>query len=291
MRPCQLIIDSGSTKMEWVLLEPSGKTQTFITEGFNPNYSHPDKLNALIEEIFPSVSAPSNFSIHYYGSGCGTEKNRKIVKEMFQTKFPEAQVEVTHDLMAAVHATLGYRPGIACILGTGANACLYDGKEIVAKPVSLGYLVGDEGSGCYIGRKLIRAYFYHLMPDDLAQQFEAFYHPDVSDFIERVYHNPEASKYLADFTHFAGEHKEHPFIQSLVRQCFSDFKDVFIEPFPNSHHLPVTFVGSIAYHFQDILIPFLKEEGFLPDIIMQKPMDGLIEFYKNIDVNSAGDNH
>lgn len=291
MIPRQLIIDSGSTKTEWVLLDSSGKTQKFISEGYNPNYCNPGRLMDPLNLYLPDEMKEDVQYVHYYGSGCGTEYNVKYVENMLHFTFPDAQIKVTHDLMAAVHATLGNRPGIACILGTGANACLYDGHDIIEKPLSLGYLVGDEGSGCYIGKKLIRAYFYKLMPPDLSDEFRETFKPDITKFIQRIYHEPEASKYLASFTKFAGSHQDHTFIQNLVRQCFGDFMEVFIQPFPNSHELPVTFVGSVAYHFKDILVPFLQESGFQVDTIMKQPMKGLIKYYKNIDINSFGDNH
>ena len=159
----RLIIDAGSTKMEWILLEGNAVIQRFTTEGFNPNYAE----KQCLVETFQGASLPKEIQfIHYYGTGCGNEQNCQIIKEVFQNYFPDAKIHVTHDLMAACHALFGHEKGIACILGTGSNSCLYDGENIVEKAISLGYMVGDEGSGMRIGREVVRAYFYGFMPED-----------------------------------------------------------------------------------------------------------------------------
>ena len=186
---------------------------------------------------------------------------------------------VSNDMMGAAHALLGPEKGIACILGTGANSCFYDGESITERAVSLGYLVGDEGSGCYIGRKLVRAYFYDLMPLELKLEFNNSYHLDINDFIERVYHQPEVSKYLAGFVRFAGEHIDHPFIQDMVRECFSDFIKVFVLRYNDCRNVQVSFVGSVAFYFQTLLYECLSAEGLTMGKVMRSPMDGLIQRY------------
>ena len=275
----KLIADAGSTKIEWMVLENRKVVKRLITRGFNPNYAKIiDFINILYKELpkdFPAVDA-----VYYYGSGCGNEAARAEMHQILKVRFEEAtEVVVTHDLMGACHALLGHEKGIACILGTGANSCVYDGETITERAVSLGYLVGDEGSGCYIGRKLVRAYFYNLMPLELKLEFEKVYQLNIKDFIDRVYHQPEASKYLAGFTEFAGEHQSHPFIQQLVKSCFKEFIDASVLRYKDCRDQRVCFVGSVAFYFQYLLHECLSAEGLTMGKVMRSPMEGLIQLY------------
>jgi N-acetylglucosamine kinase-like BadF-type ATPase len=220
----RLIIDAGSTKMEWMLMEGNAVVRRFTTEGFNPNYSD---RQCLVETCRGASLQNKIQSIHYYGTGCGNEQNCQLIKDVFLQRFPDAEIHVTHDLMAACHAVLGHEKGIACILGTGSNSCLYDGENILEKAVSLGYLVGDEGSGMHIGREVVRAYFYGFMPEDLRFQFDAEYHLELKDFIHRLYHEGQPSKYLATFAKYAGENQAHPYMHGLVKSCFKAFIEAF----------------------------------------------------------------
>ncbi|MBO4328987.1 MAG: ATPase [Bacteroidales bacterium] len=276
----KLIVDAGSTKTEWILLDGEQVLDRFSFGGYNPNYNEAgvllDLLYRDLPETFPAVEA-----VYWYGSGCGSEKNRSAVAQFLRVRFEEAsEVVVTHDLMAVCHAVLGNEPGIACILGTGANSCLYDGKEVVGQAVSLGYLVGDEGSGCYLGRKVVRAYFYDLMPGELKFSFEQTYHLEIKDFIDKVYHEPGASRYLARFAKFAGDHQQHPYMRQLVKGCFEEFVQVFVLRYPEARSLPICFVGSVAYHFQELLQECLEAEGLTMGKVRQTPAEGLIRYHQ-----------
>ena len=275
----RLIIDAGSTKMEWILMEGNEVKSRFTTEGFNPNYSD----RQCLVETCHGASLPNEIqSIYYYGTGCGNEQNCQTIKEVFQSRFPHAEIHVTHDLMAACHAALGHESGIACILGTGSNACLYDGERITEKAVSLGYLVGDEGSGMHIGREVVRAYFYGFMPEELRMRFEVEYHLDLKAFVQRLYHEGQPSKYLATFAKFAGENQAHPFMHDLVKRCFNAFIEVFVIRDNASSSLKVSFIGSVAFHFQDILKESLADYGLAIGEIMQAPAEGLIRYYQSL---------
>ena len=278
----RLIIDAGSTKMGWILMDGPEVKAHFVTKGFNPNYS---PMQDLVE-ICRGASLPNDdiHFIHYYGTGCGNDQNCQTVKEVFQAQFPDAEIHVTHDLMAACHAALGHEKGIACILGTGSNSCLYDGEDIVDKAVSLGYLVGDEGSGMHIGREVVRAYFYDFMPEDLRMKFDAVYHLELKDFIHRLYHEGQPSKYLATFAKFAGENRMHPFIKGLVKGCFKAFIEAFVLRYDACQSLKVNFVGSVAFHFQDILKESLADFGLTMGEVMQTPAEGLIKYYQGANV-------
>lgn len=269
----RLLADAGSTKITWALQQVGVPVKCWSTPGFNPNYAD---LHLLDDMLCGMSGLPDEVEeVCYYGSGCGTEANRTSIRQVLRKHFPNAVVEVDTDMMGAARALFGNQPGIACILGTGANSCLYDGQTIVEQAVSLGYLVGDEGSGCYIGRKLARAYFYDLMPEDLRTSFQQEYSLTLKDFIDRVYHQPEASKYLAGFTRFAGLHQDHPFIRQLVHSCFEDFAEAFLLRYERVHSLPIAFVGSVAWHFQGILKTVLEFHGLQLGKVMQSPLDSL----------------
>jgi len=273
----RLIIDAGSTKMEWILMDGNEVKSRFQTEGFNPNYSN----RQCLVETCRGASLPNEIqSIYYYGTGCGNEQNCQIIKTVFQNYFPNAEIHVTHDLMAACHALLGHEKGIACILGTGSNSCLYDGENIIEKAVSLGYLVGDEGSGMHIGKEVVRAYFYGFMPEDLRQQFDAEYHLEPKVFIHRLYHEGQPSRYLASFAKFAGENQTHPFIHDLVKNCFESFVETFVLRYDCFNSLKISFIGSVAFHFQDILKDCLSEQGLTMGEIMKAPAEGLVKYYQ-----------
>lgn len=290
----RLIIDAGSTKMEWILMDGNEVKSRFKTEGFNPNYSDRQCLENTINFVETRfIASPNNdchvsrrdesaslHAIFYYGTGCGNEQNCQTIKEVLQNRFPNADIHVTHDLMAACHAVLGHEKGIACILGTGSNACLYNGETITDKAVSLGYLVGDEGSGMHIGREVVRAYFYGFMPEELRMRFEAEYHLDLKGFIQRLYHDEQPSKYLASFAKFAGEHQNEPFIHDLVKDCFKAFIEAFVLCFEGYKEMKISFVGSVAYHFKDILKECLADNSFMLGEIMQTPAEGLIRYYQ-----------
>ena len=288
----RLIIDAGSTKTEWILMEGNALIRRFQTEGFNPNYNDLQTLKTLVETRF--IASPDNeipFSrrdestslqeVYYYGTGCGSEKNCQLIQQVFQNRFPKAEIHVTHDLMAACHAVLGHEKGITCILGTGSNSCVYDGEKIVEKAVSLGYLLGDEGSGSHIGKAVVRAYFYGFMPEDLRQKFADTYHLELPDFIQTLYHNPQPSRYLATFAKFAGENQTHPFIRALVKDCFKAFIEAFVCRYADCKSMKVSSIGSIAYHFQDILRESLADFGLTIGEVMQAPAEGLIRYYQH----------
>lgn len=272
-----LIIDAGSTKMDWALLESKKVVQRLTTPGFNPNYADIQQLENIVKQVeLPKAEVKA---LYYYGSGCLKAENALKVGTTLQKHFPGCIPQVGNDMIGAAFALLGNEKGIACILGTGANSCLYDGQAITERAVSLGYLVGDEGSGCYIGRKLARAYFYGWMPTELCSEFNKAYHLEINDFINRVYHQPEASRYLAELAKFAGDHIDHPYIQALVKSCFNDFLQAFVLRYRDCRNLPICFVGSVAFHFQTLLYECLSAEGLAMGKVMRSPMEGLIQRY------------
>lgn len=274
----KLIIDSGSTKMGCIVLDGKEVKTHIVTKGFNPNYADIQEFDNLVTCV-ETQSFASLQEIHYYGTGCGSEQNCQLINDVLQRHFPNAEITVTHDLMAACHALLGHEKGIACILGTGSNACVYDGENITERAVSLGYLVGDEGSGMHIGREMVKAYFYGFMPEHLKKQFAATYHLDLKTFVDRLYHGGQPSRYLATFAKFAGEHQNEAFVRDLVKRCFNEFIKAFILCFDDCKSLKISFVGSVAFHFQDILKETLEASKMSAGEILASPSDGLVRYY------------
>ncbi len=276
----KLIIDCGSTKADWVVMDGENVVLSMQTGGFNPNYSDKDFISSIIldKSLYKSYFQDIT-EIFFYGTGCGKQENCNLIEDVFKIIFPHANFVVTHDIMAACHAIFGKKEGIACILGTGSNSCLYNGENIVDKAVSLGYILGDEGSANHIGRTLVRDYFYNKMPSELSVKLEKEYDLNISEFIDNVYHKSQVSKYLAMFSKFAYENINHDYIKSLCSKCFDDFIEYFILKFKPNSDIEIGFVGSIAYYFQDILSERLEDKGLKINKIIKSPIEGLIEYY------------
>ena len=276
----KLIIDCGSTKSDWVIINDKNIVISFQTEGFNPNYTDKKYISSIIlNNTIYNPYIQEITEVFFYGSGCGKEENCALIKDILASVFTNAKIDVTHDMLAACHALLGNKNGIACILGTGSNSCFYNGNEITEKSISLGYIIGDEGSANHIGKKIVHDYFYKIMPDDLSVKFESEYSINISDFIENIYHKNQVSRYLAEFSKFAYANKEHDYIKNLCSKCFDEFIEYFILKFKPTSNTEIGFVGSIAYYFQDILSERLEDKGLNISRIVKNPIEGLIDYY------------
>ncbi|MCQ2306491.1 MAG: hypothetical protein MJ000_02865 [Bacteroidales bacterium] len=272
------IVDCGSTKAEWVFLEGDKIVERYVTNGFNPNFCDINLLSSIaLEIISQNVNNKDAVKIFFYGSGCGSTDNVAKVKVILKEIFYNADVEVYSDILASCHALLGSESGIASILGTGSNACFYDGEKIAENATSLGFILGDEGSGCHIGKKIAHDYFYGTMPDELRQKFEAEYRLTRNTLIEKVYKSPQPSRFLASFAKFAGENTANQYIIDVVSSCFNDFIKYCINPLGKCEN--IGFVGSVAYHFQDILKKCLENQNLNVKKIVKSPTDGLVDYY------------
>ena len=278
-----LICDCGATKAEWVVLDGNNVAQRFITNGFNPNFTENATMNGIIEEVKNSIDNQDVNEIFFYGSGCGGDANQVRVKMIFNKVFPNSKSEIYPDTLAACHALFGRNAGVACILGTGSNACFYDGEIITKSVASLGFMIGDEGSGCHIGKRIVHDYFLGLMPDDLRKKFDEKYHLNRESFLKKVYQGEQPSKYLAEFSKFASENNDDQYVKSLVNNCFEAFISSFrLEQSGMEKSQTVAFVGSIAFAFQEILTQVLDNHHIKCEKIMKNPMDGLIEYYQGV---------
>ena len=276
------IVDGGSTKCDWVILENSGKiSQKTESIGFNPNIINADLIPQEIEKN-PHLFLIKNQLdyIYFYGSGCGTVENALLVETQLQKVFPYAKVTVKEDLTAAAYAAYNGKPAIVCILGTGSNSCYFDGESIRRDLPSLGFLIGDEGSGSALGKHLVRRFFMKKLPQDLHQEFVETYHLTIEDAIKNMYHNPRANAYLAEFNKFVVQRKQHPYFQNMVFDEMKNFFEYQVLPYEEAREAEINFIGSIAYYYEDILRTATAELNLTVGHIVQKPIESLVEFHK-----------
>ena len=276
------IVDGGSTKCDWVILENSGKiSQKTESIGFNPNIINADLIPQEIEKN-PHLFLIKNQLdyIYFYGSGCGTVENALLVETQLQKVFPYAKVTVKEDLTAAAYAAYNGKPAIVCILGTGSNSCYFDGESIRRDLPSLGFLIGDEGSGSALGKHLVRRFFMKKLPQDLHQEFVETYHLTIEDAIKNMYHNPRANAYLAEFNKFVVQRKQHPYFQNMVFDEMKNFFEYQVLPYEEAREAEINFIGSIAYYYEDILRAAAAELNLTVGHIVQKPIESLVEYHK-----------
>jgi len=274
-----LIADSGATKTSWTLLKDNN-ILSHDTKGFNPYYMSAELLQKILsDELIPGITNAKVSEIYYYGSGCSTEKNCGVVSSALAGKFPDARIEVQHDLLAAARALLGRSEGIACILGTGANSCAYDGQNITANVPSLGYMFGDEGSGAYIGRKFLSAYLKKDLAGEILDAFDEEFHLSLEDILSKVYGEGNPSSYMASFTRFLAKHEHHDDVREILNSSFIEFFTQSVAKYPRYKNIPVSFVGSVAFHFRHILNEVAWQMGVSIGRIEQAPMEGLIRYH------------
>lgn len=276
-----LVADCGATKADWLFMEVGKADRMVSTLGFNP-VVHPKELllgevMKLSQDLVPGVRPTT---VYYYGAGCWDFRRKAVVRECIEAAWPDADIQVMHDLLAAARATCGLEAGIACILGTGSNTCLYDGHDVIDNVTNLGFLLGDEGSGSHIGKTFLRAFFYRELDKELEEAFEAYTGIDRATVIDNVYESDVPNTYLASFTRFMNEHIDHPIIQSIVLRCFRDFLDSHVRKYKGHLGLPVHFIGSIAFHFKKLLLAALHERDMQAGNFVQKPIEALANFHR-----------
>jgi glucosamine kinase len=275
-----LIADSGGTKTEWRLLEKNQPVQQLHTLGFNPYYQPIDHLYDLIrKELAPAVKRSVN-KIFFYGTGVSSEKNQELIKKAFREFYADAEIEIGWDLLAAARALCGHEEGIACILGTGSNSCQYDGEKIVYNVANLGWILADEGSGTYIGKRLIKDYFRKQMPTDLAAQFHARFPWQREEVLEKVYQQEKPGAFLASFMKFIFQHLKEPYCYQLVYQSFVDFYENNVMLYPGYEKLRVHFTGSVAFYFSDVLRQVANDKGITVKNIQEGPIAGLALYHQ-----------
>ena len=277
----KLIADSGSTKTEWCLLK-NNKPVLFTTEGMSPYFINTTQIEEIItKEVFPFIKKKKVDEIYFYGTGCKNPANKKMFKNIFHQLFPDAAVVVDNDLSGAAKALCGDEKGIACILGTGSNSCYYNGKKIVKNSPGLGFILGDEGSGAYFGKKVIQHYLYNIFDEDLRARFDAKFVTTGTEIIESVYKKPLPNRYLASFATFLAENRGHYMIENIIEDGINDFFYMHIISYRESSNLPIHFTGGIAYGFKEVVKQLCFNYGLQPGTFLRSPMEGLIEYHRN----------
>ena len=275
----QLIADSGSTKAAWCLLDGK-KKKKIVTQGISPYFLSALQIQEILEkELLPALKHIQPDIIHYYGTGCSNPANIKTVKQALKKVFPMAKINVDHDLMGAAKALCGDEKGVACILGTGSNSCYYNGKKIVNNSPGLGFILGDEGSGAYLGKKVIQYYMYKTFDPELMDRFDAKYNTNAIEILDAVYKQPMANRYLANFTEFLVENRGHFMIENIIEDSLNDFFFTHICKYRESWILPIHFIGSVAYGFKDVVKEMCNSYELQIGKVLQQPMDGLIKYH------------
>lgn len=275
----KLIADSGATKCEWCLLE-DGKKRTIHTQGISPYFLNEQQILALLEKsLIPKLKGAIVSELHFYGTGLSNPLNVTILKTVLKKCFKKAKIKVETDLTAAARALCGNKKGIACILGTGSNSCYYDGKKMSKNSPGIGYILGDEGSGAYLGKKVIQHFLYGTFDEELQARFEKRFLTNGIEILENVYKKPLANRYLASFAIFLAENRGHYMIENIIEDGLNDFFFTHIYKYRESWTLPINFIGSVAFGFKDVLQELCNTYELELGKVMKAPMKGLIEFH------------
>jgi len=275
-----LIADSGSTKAEWCLLS-NGRKYIIETQGASPYFLNEKQLvDMMLKELLPSLNKRIPDQVFFYGTGCAAAENRAMIKRAIKKIFPAAGVEVEHDLTGAARALCGKKKGIVAILGTGSNSGYYNGNKIIRNSPGLGYVLGDEGSGAYLGKKVLQYYLYKTFDAELHEKFNKKYNLNAADILDAVYKKPLPNRYIAAFTLFLSENRGHYMIENIIEDGLWDFFSAHLNHYPESGKTPVYFTGSVAFGFQDILQELCRTFGWDVGKFLAKPMEGLIAYHK-----------
>ncbi len=252
------------------------------TQGFNPYLVGSDAIEEILwKELQPYIDNDAVSYVYYYGAGCSSPVKNMIVETAFEKVFVNARINISHDLLGAAHALCADSEGIVAILGTGSNSCYYDGREIKDGIFSLGYFFGDEGSGAYLGKQLLTAYLHKELPADIEERLKQEYPSSLESILDAVYSKPAPSRFLASFSRFINMNREHPYINNLLTEAFKAFYKYQVCCYPKHKEIPVHFVGSVAFHYQDILTQVGLQFGIRTGRFIQAPIDGLVEYHND----------
>ena len=275
-----LLVESGSTKTSWKLVDSTLDTAVFNTIGLNPIFLSKDEIIAVLLSIdIYEFLKNKKFNVYFYGAGCSQFESKNLIIDSFIEVFQNAIIVVESDIEAAVVASLGKKRGIAGILGTGANICVFNGKKIVETRSGLGYVLGDEGSGAHLGKTLIQDYLNENMPSEIIKDFNITFNLTKKNIISKVYKEAGANLFFAGFSKYIQKNLAKDYFYNLSYQCFLDFFEIHIEKIDNYKDYELGLVGSVAYYYQDIIRKIAKEKDIVIKSIIEKPIDELSDFY------------
>lgn len=273
-----LLVDSGGTKANWVFSQDGREIARVKTEGLHPLFMSDEQITSLLEQVLAQAPQLPE-AIHYYGTGCRAKAIQDRLEQLIGKVFQGAKVEVESDLLGTARALCQRSPGIACILGTGSNACLYDGTGIVSNIGGWGYVLGDEGSGAAIGKQLLADYLSGLVPAELKSELETTFHLSHDYIIDAVYRQPKPSRFLASFAPYMLSHVDQSYFYKLVYDQFVLFLNKYVSIYPQSAQLPVHFTGSVAWYFREILAKAVIAQGLKLGKVLADPMEGIVLFH------------
>jgi N-acetylglucosamine kinase-like BadF-type ATPase len=274
-----LIADSGATKCEWCLIT-NGKKKTIHTQGISPYFLDESQIIEILNKsLIPKLKEQVIDEVFFYGTGLSNANNALIVKKALKSLFKKAKIQIETDLTAAARALCGKKKGIACILGTGSNSCYYDGKKMQKNSPGIGYILGDEGSGAYLGKKVIQHFLYNTFDEEIMARFEKQFKTTPVEILETVYKQPLANRYLASFAIFLAENRGHYMIENIIEDGLNDFFFTHIYKYKESWTYPINFIGSIAFGFKDVLQDLCKTYELELGRVLKTPMKGLIEYH------------
>ena len=274
----KLIADSGSTKTAWAVVE--NPNNVIKTDGINPIFMDSVQIeNILSTQLVPNI-VETITEVYFYGAGCANEEKINVVRTAIQSIFGDIKVEIASDLLGAARGLCGHQSGIACILGTGSNSCLYENDNISWNVPALGFILGDEGSGAVLGKLLMGNIFKNQLPEAVKEDFVQTYGYNMMDVIEKVYRSPLPNRFLASFGPFIAKHKEVPEMKEMITSALESFIVRNVKQYPYTT-MPVSFTGSIAYYFSDILQELADKHNFTISKIEKDPLRGLVEYHRN----------
>ncbi len=275
-----LVADGGSTKTEWRVIEAGNSKVSFFSAGINPYFLSGEEICELIRKDLGSLSGNTPDEIWYYGTGCNSEAKNNKVRSALLMLFPGSRIIVESDLLGAARSLCQDKPGIACIMGTGSNSCYYDGSQIAANVSPLGYILGDEGGGAVLGKKLLSAVLKKQVPQPLVDAFYDTYKMSTAEILDSVYMKPFPNRFLGQFAKFISVNIHFPELKEIIYSSFDDFIKRNILQYPESKKYPVHFTGSIAFHFRQFLEDQLVRNNLKPGKITLSPVEDLVKFHE-----------
>jgi glucosamine kinase len=277
----KLIAESGGTKTSWCAISDSEETEIISTIGLNPNFVSEDTFKEVLSsEVLPGLKNPSIEEVWFYGAGCSGKTMEKKVKDAVRSVLRSAEIHVFSDLAGAARGLLGTGKGYICMIGTGSNSGYYDGKNIIANVPPLGFILGDEGSGASLGKKLLSDFLRGIMPPRLAKEFRKEYGAEKDEIVSHVYRGIFPSRYIGGFVQFLKDHISDPYCRDFVKTSFEEFVSRNLKLYKTKGKTEIAVTGSVAWHFREILEEVFVKNDFIITSIARGPIEGLIQYHK-----------
>jgi glucosamine kinase len=274
-----LVVDSGSTKTEWKIIEENTSHESLFSSGINPYFLSVEEILQLLNKELFSISSFTFKKVYYYGTGCNSDAKNDTIRQALKCFFSADNIFIGSDLLGAARSLCQKEPGIACIMGTGSNSCFYDGSAIVSNVSPLGYILGDEGGSAVIGRKLVSGVLKKQVPQLVIDRFFDTYKLTPAEILENVYTKPFPNRFLGQFSKFISANIEIPELQNIIELCFDDFIKRNVLQYPEANVFPVHFTGSIAYNFKPFLEDLLIRNSLKKGLITLSPMENLVKYH------------